>query len=106
MKYADLQDMKGGWFLGDFEPSIIKTKEFEVGIKEYKKGDSELKHVHKLATEITVIIRGKVKINNNVLHKGQIILLNPNEASDFEVLEDTITAVVKFPSIKDDKHIL
>ncbi len=106
MKYANLNEMIGGWFLGDFEPSIYKTNQFEVGIKEYKKGNKELKHLHKIATEITVIIRGKVKMNNKLINEGQIILLKPNEAADFVVLEDTITAVVKFPSTTNDKYFV
>ena len=31
--------MKGGWFVGNFEPSVFKTKNFEVGYLEHKKGD-------------------------------------------------------------------
>lgn len=29
--------MTKGWFVGDFEPSILKTKNCEVGVKSYKK---------------------------------------------------------------------
>ena len=32
-----------GWFLGKFDPSIIKT-DFEVAVKEYKAGDHEKAH--------------------------------------------------------------
>ena len=25
----DISDFKGGWFIGDFNPSLLKTKDFE-----------------------------------------------------------------------------
>jgi hypothetical protein len=37
---------------------------------------------------------------------GDIITIEPGEATDFEVLEDTITTVVKLPCVKDDKYII
>ena len=40
MKKAKLSDMKGGWFIGNFEPSLYKTNDCEVAVKTYKKGDN------------------------------------------------------------------
>ena len=37
MKKYKLDDMKGGWFVGNFEPSVMKA-DFEVGIHRHKKG--------------------------------------------------------------------
>ena len=62
MKVAKLEDMVKGWFVGNFDPTLIKTNDVEVAVKEYKKGDYEEKHYHKIATEITVIVSGKVRI--------------------------------------------
>jgi len=103
MKLIKLNDMKGGWFIGDFIPSIICTKEAEVAIKRYASGDLEVMHYHKLATEITVIVSGKVKMNGVEYSCGDIVVIEPGEATDFEALEDTITTVVKVPSVNDDK---
>ena len=105
MKVAKLEDMIKGWFVGNFDPSMIKTNDVEVAVKEYKKGDYEEKHYHKIATEITVIISGKVKMNGVEYSKGDIILIEPNEATDFEALEDTVNAVVKFPGANNDKYL-
>ena len=105
MKVHRLKDMIRGWFVGDFEPSIFKTKDVEVGLKEYKKGDYEEKHHHKIATEITVIANGKAKMNDILYAKGDIIVIYPGEATDFEALEDTISIVVKLPSVKGDKYL-
>lgn len=105
MKVAKLEDMVKGWFVGNFDPTIIKTNDVEVAVKEYKKGDYEEKHYHKIATEITVIVSGRVKMNGIEYSKGDIIVIEPNEATDFEALEDTINAVVKFPGASDDKYL-
>lgn len=105
MQIHKLDSMIRGWFVGDFEPSVIKTKGFEVGIKYYKEGDYEELHHHKIATEITTIVEGSVRMNNHTYTKGDIIVLEPNEASDFLALSDCITAVVKIPSAKNDKYV-
>lgn len=105
MQIYQLDSMKRGWFVGDFCPSVIKTEGFEVGIKYYNQGDYEELHHHKIATEITVIVSGSVKMNNRTYKKGDIIVLEPNESSDFLALSECITAVVKIPSAKNDKYV-
>ena len=52
MKTYKLKNFKGGWICGNFLPSIIQTKFFEVGFKDYKKGHQEKGHVHNEAVEI------------------------------------------------------
>ena len=47
MKKFKMSDMKGGWFVGDFEPSVLRTKNFEVGYHTHKKGDDTSNHYHK-----------------------------------------------------------
>lgn len=105
MKVAKLEDMIKGWFVGNFDPTLIKTNDVEVAVKEYKKGDYEEKHYHKIATEITVIVSGRVKMNGIEYSKGDIIVIEPKEATDFEALEDTVNTVVKFPSASNDKYL-
>ena len=105
MKTAKLEDMVKGWFIGSFEPTLIKTNDVEVAVKEYKKGDYEDYHYHKVATEITVIISGRVRMNGIEYVKGDIIVIEPNEATDFEALEDSINAVVKYPGASNDKYL-
>lgn len=105
MKVNNLENMFKGWFVGNFEPSLLKTNEVEVGVKEYVKGDREASHHHKIATEITVIVSGKVKMNDVIYNKGDIVVIEPNESTDFFALEDTVTAVVKLPGANNDKYI-
>ena len=107
MKVDNLNRMIKGWFIGNFEPSLLKTNDCEVAVKEYKKGDYEGKHYHKIATEFTCIINGRVKMNNIEYKSGDIIVMEPNEITDFECLEDgTKNVVVKIPGANNDKYIV
>jgi len=106
MKVNKLNDMFRGWIVGNFEPSLWKTDDVEVAVKTYKKGDYEQKHYHKVATEITIISKGRVLMNNELYEEGDIITIEPGEATDFRVLEDTITTVIKFPCLTDDKYLV
>lgn len=106
MKIAKLEDMVKGWFVGNFEPTLLKTNDVEVAVKSYKKGDYEERHHHKIAIEITVITRGRVKMNGVEYKEGDIIVMEPNESTDFEALEDnTQNVVVKYPGVNNDKYV-
>jgi len=104
MKVYHLSDMIKGWFVGNFEPSVLKTNDVEVGVKSYKAGDSEARHYHKLATEITVILKGKVRINDEEFSEGDIIVMETNEVADFTALTDVVNVVVKHPGASNDKY--
>jgi quercetin dioxygenase-like cupin family protein len=104
MKQAKLKNMIKGWFVGDFEPTLIKTRDVEVAVKEYQKGDYEGRHHHRLATEITVICSGRVRMNGIEYVKGDIVIVEPLESTDFEALENTIATVVKYPGASNDKY--
>lgn len=104
MKKVRLEDMLKGWFIGDFEPTLIRTNAVEVAIKEYEVGFMENRHYHKIATEITVITSGRVRMNNQEYKKGDIVVINPGESTDFEALEHAITTVIKYPGAKNDKY--
>jgi quercetin dioxygenase-like cupin family protein len=106
MKTENLSGMKGGWFVGNFDPSLLKTNDCEVAVKSYKKGDYEESHYHKIATEYTAIITGRVKMNGIEYGAGDIIVMEPNESTDFESLEDgTTNVVVKIPGANNDKYL-
>ena len=105
MKVYNLRDMKKGWFIGNFYPSVLFTDQVEVGIKKYKAGEYEPVHHHKIATEITVITDGEVKMNGVVHKAGAILVIEPNTATDFLALTDVTTTVVKYPGVNDDKYL-
>lgn len=104
MRSSSLDAMVKGWFIGGFEPTVYKTETVEVAVKNYKKGDSEKAHYHKIATEVTVVTKGKVKMFDKVWEEGQIIIVEPGDITCFEALEDSITTVVKIPGALNDKY--
>lgn len=104
MRIEHLDDMVKGWFVGNFEPTIFKTNDCEVAVKSYKKGDKESKHYHKIATEITVVVKGRVKMFNQIFSEGDMIVVEPGEATSFEAVEDSMNVVVKLPGVNNDKY--
>lgn len=105
MNKAKLEDMIGGWFIGNFEPSLLKTNDVEVAVKKFKAGDAEEAHYHKVATEYTVILKGKVRMMGIEHNEGEILVIHPLESTDFLALTDVTTVVVKVPGASKDKYI-
>jgi quercetin dioxygenase-like cupin family protein len=104
MKTFKLKDMTRGWFVGDFDPTAYNTGKCEVAVQKFKEGDYEAKHVHKVATEITTIIEGRALMNGKEYRAGEVIVMEPGDATDFKALEDTTNVVVKVPSVPGDKY--
>lgn len=102
MKIDSIDDMIGGWFVGNFEPTAYKTSEFEVSYKVHPKGQEWDVHYHTDVTEVNLIVRGKMKIQGKILEKGDIFTLLPYEIADPEFIKDTEIVCVKTPS-KNDK---
>jgi quercetin dioxygenase-like cupin family protein len=86
---------------------LFKTNDVEVAVKLYNKGDYEKAHYHKIATEYTAIVAGRIKMNGVEYCAGDIVVIEPNESTDFECLQDgTINVVVKIPGANDDKRFV
>ncbi|MDA9729464.1 hypothetical protein N9V06_00595 [SAR86 cluster bacterium] len=100
-----LEKMVRGWFVGNFSPSVFKTNDVEVAVQNYKSGDYEKSHFHKIATEITLILNGRVEMNGKSFDHGDIIKINPGQSTDFKALTDVTTVVVKIPGANDDKYL-
>jgi mannose-6-phosphate isomerase-like protein (cupin superfamily) len=106
MKVFDSKNFmeKGGWFVGDFEPTILKTSDFEVAYKLHYKNEDWPKHHHKISTEINFLIRGKMLINDILIQTGEIFVIEKNESVKPKFLEDCELIVIKTPSVKNDKY--
>jgi len=102
----NLDSMIKGWFIGPFSPSVFKTEQFECAVKRYAAGDHEALHVHQIATEFTVIVEGRVRMNGLEYGRDTILEIQPGNATDFEALTDAITFVVKIPAVHGDKHLV
>lgn len=105
MQCFKLDTMVGGWFVGDFEPSIWRHESHEVAVKYYQAGDREPSHVHRVAEEITVVVAGRVRMCGREFERGDIVVIKPGEATDFEAIEEATTVVVKSPSVRGDKYL-
>jgi anti-sigma factor ChrR (cupin superfamily) len=106
MKLHKLASMTGGWFAGNFEPTLVKTGHFEVAVKKYAAGAFEKKHYHAQAREYTVILNGVAKMNGVEYTDGDIIEIEQNEATDFLAVTDVTTVVLKTPSVANDKFLV
>lgn len=104
MDVFNIKDYKGGWFIGNFEPSIYKNCMFEVAHHQHKAGFRGPLHTHYLAMEVTYILKGKLTASGKTLSTGNIFTYKPHEVADVEFHEDTDLIVVKWPSIPDDKY--
>ena len=99
-----MKDMTGGWFIGDFEPTSFKTKDFEVCYKHHKKGEKWDVHYHKKSTEINYLVEGRMRLQDIEISSGDIFILKPYEIADPEFLEDCKLVIVKTPSCTNDKY--
>lgn len=107
MKVSKLSQMIKGWFVGNFEPTLYRTNDVEVAVKKYKENEYDSAHYHKVATEITVILNGRAEMNGVVYEDGDIIVIEPNDVTDFRALDNgTTTVVIKLPGANDDKYIV
>ena len=106
MKTAKLDSMVKGWFVGNFEPTLYSTNDVEVAVKHYQAGDAEGPHYHKLATEFTVIISGRVRMNGIEYCAGDIVVMEPGDVTDFQALDDAVNVVVKIPGANNDKYVV
>ena len=106
MKRYNLTDSGArGWFIGDFDSAVYRTRDFEVCYQHNPRGKPDT-HIHKEITEITLVISGRAVVNGELFEAGDIHVLYPNDISQIEYLEDTEVVTIKTPSIPSDKHYL
>ncbi|MEO8153069.1 MAG: hypothetical protein ABI605_08370 [Rhizobacter sp.] len=106
MDHHRLDDMIKGWFVGGFTPTALSTTACEVGLKTYPEGAFEGRHFHKVATEVTLVVSGRVRMAGREWGTGDVVVLAPGEATDFLALTEAVTVVVKVPGQLDDKFAL
>lgn len=104
MQIYDLHKFYRGWFIGDFEPSIYKTKDFEVALIEHYEGEQWPEHTHKVATEYNLLVEGKMTVNDQLILANQIFVILPGEYSKVEFFTDCKILCIKTPSVPKDKY--
>ena len=101
-KFA-LSDFKLGWIVGDFIPTLVSSKEIEVAVKYFHAGETEPTHKQIIATEITVVVNGKIRLGGSSYESGDIIRIKPGIFADFVSVTDSALVCIKFPSLPSDK---
>lgn len=96
----------GGWFVGDFQPSLINSKDIEFGFKRISKNTKPDYHFHKFKTEYTILLEGQIicQESNTIIKPITCIKLLPFEKNDQLFIEDSLIIIINTPSKKNDKH--
>jgi quercetin dioxygenase-like cupin family protein len=106
MERYKLEDFTKGWILGNFQPAVYNTGDFELGVKFFTQGEIEPAHKQIVATEITVVVSGQIRLAKEFFFAGDVISIPPGEVADFEALTDSCVVCIKFPSIPEDKVVV
>jgi quercetin dioxygenase-like cupin family protein len=104
MKIHKITEFFRGWFIGNFNPSVLNTKDFEVGLLTHKQGEHWPKHYHAIATEYNLLVSGKMIIKQTTIEPGDIFIIDPYEVADPIFLEDCTVLCIKTPSVPGDKY--
>jgi NDP-sugar pyrophosphorylase family protein len=103
-KTYKLKNFVRGWFVGNFEPSIIKTSDYEIAIIHHKKDEQWDYHYHKLADEINILLKGSMLINNRRVNEKHLFMIPSKQLTCPIFLEDCYVLCIKVPSAPGDKY--
>ena len=103
---AQLSNFTKGWFVGDFAPTLCRPQVVEVAVKKFRAGETEAAHFHKIATEYTVVISGRVRMFEREWKEGDVVVAEPGDKTSFTALTDAVLTVVKFPGAPHDKYLV
>lgn len=95
----NIKDFINGWFIGNFEPSIVRTKSVEIAYQKGKKGEPVPKHYQRVSTEYNLLVKGKMQVNGKEYNEGDFFIFEPYVVCEVEFLEDSEIVVVKMPSV-------
>jgi quercetin dioxygenase-like cupin family protein len=86
---------------GEFKPE--SSTSFEVGYKSFKKGEIFEPHFHKIGTEISLLTKGEMIMQDKKITAGDIFVIPPYEVADTIFLTDCEILAIKVPSNTNDK---
>jgi dTDP-glucose pyrophosphorylase len=93
-----------GWFIGNFEPALLKRQDIEVGYLKHRQGEKWPFHYHKNADEINILVKGSMIINEIPI--SHIFIFEKNTISCPIFLQDCEIICIKTISDKNDKYLL
>lgn len=103
MKVSKIDEYSKGWIVGNFHPTEFQNPHVEVAVKFFIAGDKEESHYQIIATEITIVHQGQIRLANIEFNSGDVIILEPGEIASFESITDSSLTCIKFPSLPNDK---
>ena len=106
MKLFDPKDYQGGWFIGDFEPSIWRTSAYEVGYKHHTAGEPWPTHYHEHMDELTFLLSGTMIRQGQTMTGPVIFELSRGEIADPVFVTDCTIFIIKAPSVPGDKVVV
>ena len=107
MKIKKIEDFKAGWFIGNFEPTLYKTSEFEVALKVHTRDEIIPRHRHNQTVEYNLLTSGVMMVNGSKIEEGDIFVFEKSEICDVKVLSDLAKVIcIKVPSNPDDKEFV
>lgn len=106
VKVDNIYNYTRGWFIGNFEPSILKNSGVELGYLSFKKGEQIDYHYHEHCKEINLLVKGKMIVNNKVINEGDIFIFDEMVPTFPIYLEDTSLVVLKNTYSNKDKIIM
>lgn len=104
MIVTNIKQYTNGWYIGNFTPAVLQSKDFEIAHHSYPKGFEGNPHTHKIAAEYNYIVTGSLVASGQTLKRGDIFVYEPFDISDVIFLEDTDLIIVKVPSVPNDKY--
>jgi quercetin dioxygenase-like cupin family protein len=98
--------MHRGWCIGDFAPSLLRTKDFEVGVLLHPKGEKWPARYHVKGTEYNILVSGSMRVCDTELTAGDTFVIEPYEVADPVFHEDCTIVCIKVPSDTKDKYLV
>lgn len=95
-----------GWFIGDFEPSILRTKTWEMALLKHSKGEKWDFHYHSQADEVNVLLSGRMMLNGHEIRARNVFTIPKKQIACPLFLEDCVVLCIKTPSVIGDKFCL
>lgn len=95
-----------GWVIGDFENSVIRTKDYELGMIMHEKNEHWGFHYHSKCDEINLLCSGSMTLNGREIHTGQVFKIPRNQIGCAKFLQTCKIACVKIPSVPGDKFVV
>jgi hypothetical protein len=106
MKLIDVDNFKGGWFVGQFLETAYHTTLCEVAYKTHRANEQWDSHYHNQADEINYLISGEMTVNDIHLVAPVVFVILKGEISRPVFITDVTLIVVKTHSVPGDKHIV